>query len=96
MFDIVSVPRKQAYEKAIEKGTEPEEFFDAEFYQNQQENRTQYIETSKVTEEFKVEVERQQKKASNVESRRMSALGVSTAVCYEDQYESSTVSSQTS
>ena len=37
LFDIVSVPRKLAYEKAINKGTEPKEVFDVEFYKTDKE-----------------------------------------------------------
>ena len=53
LFDIVSVPRKPAYEEAIDEGTEPKEVFDVEFYKDQQGNRTQYIETRQLTKEFK-------------------------------------------
>ena len=41
-----------------EDGKKPKEYFDLEFYQNQLEDRTKYIERSKVTKELKVEVER--------------------------------------
>ena len=49
---------RRKYEKSIEDGKKPKEYFDLEFYQNQLEDRTKYIERSKVTKELKVEVER--------------------------------------
>ena len=49
---------RRKYEKSIEDGKKPKEYFDLEFYQNQLEDRTKYIEKSKVTKELKIEVER--------------------------------------
>ena len=58
LFYIVSALRRRKYEKSIEDGKKPKEYFDLEFYQNQLEDRKKYIERSKVTKELKVEVER--------------------------------------
>ncbi|MDP7404353.1 MAG: hypothetical protein QF782_02805, partial [Porticoccaceae bacterium] len=75
---------------------EPSEYFDLEFYKDQMEKRIRYIETSKVTKEFQLAEQEKEQHTTRVESRRLSALGKSLPIHMEDQYESSTVSSQTS
>ena len=59
LFDIISLDRKKLYEKAINDGRSPAEYFDYEVYIDQMNQRSEYIETSKITREFKVAEERQ-------------------------------------
>ena len=97
MFDIVSEEQKKQYDDSIKAGKEPKKFFDLDFYNDQKGQRIQYIEIGKVTAAFDVEAERQMKRADNIQRRRESALGVASApINALDDYESSTVSSQTS
>ena len=95
-FDVVNAERKMKFEKSVEEGKEPTEYFDLEFYKDQMKERIRYIETSKVTKEFQLAEQEEEQHATRVESRRLSALGKSLPTHMEDQYESSTVSSQTS
>ena len=57
LFEIISLERKRPYEKAVDDCKAPRKYFDYEFY-NDLNERSEYIETSKITKEFKVAEER--------------------------------------